>query len=355
MIISNYKFKLGTHRNKKVILIYFEYTIELKEALRKRFPSARYSKTKRCWYLLDLPSIRKLLNISQANLVEKYIDKIDPINQKPFKLYVEQLELKAYSQHTKTIYISEFLHLLKLLKSYNINDLTPDRLRDYFLYCVQVEKMKERKINGKINAIKFYFEKVLHHDKMFFNIPRPKKPQTLPKMLSKTDIKKIFNCIINKKHLLMLQLSYGMGLRVSEVIALKISHIDSHRMQVLIAGAKGKKDRYVNLPESVLNLLRNYYKAYRPKDWLFEGQFGGQYTTSSVQKVFKRAMKKAGINKNIGIHGLRHSYATHLLEAGADLRFIQELLGHHSIKTTQIYTHVTKATTQSIKSPLDVL
>lgn len=355
MNLSKYTFKIDTHREKKVILIYFKYSLELKDSLRKKFPSAKFSKTKRCWYLPDLPSIRKLLNIQQNSMLNKHLHKIHTVNQQAFRLYVEQLELKAYSQHTKTIYVSEFLHLLKLLKSHNINKLTPNRLRDYFLYCVQVEKMKERKMNGKINAIKFYFEKVLHHEKMFFNIPRPKKPQTLPKMLSKTDIKKIFNCVTNKKHLLMLKLSYGMGLRVSEVIALKISHIDSQRMQVLIAGAKGKKDRYVNLPESALELLRSYYKAYKPKDWLFEGQYGNQYTTSSVQKVFKRSMQKAGINKNIGIHGLRHSYATHLLEAGADLRFIQELLGHHSIKTTQIYTHVSNTSIQNVKSPLDVL
>lgn len=144
-----------------------------------------------------------------------------------------------------------------------------------------------------------------------------------------------------------------MGLRVGEVVNLKISDIDSDRMQVLIAAAKGKKDRYVNLPESVLALLRSYYKSYKPKKWLFEGQYGGQYSIRSVQAVFKNAMKKAGINKQIGIHGLRHSYATHLLESGADLRFIQELLGHNSIKTTQTYTHVTNCSKIKIKSPLD--
>ena len=146
-----------------------------------------------------------------------------------------------------------------------------------------------------------------------------------------------------------------MGLRVSEIVKIKISHIDSQRMQVLISGAKGKKDRYVNLPKSILEPLRAYYKSYNPKIWLFEGQYGGAYSARSVQAVFKRAMNKAGVKKQIGIHGLRHSYATHLLESGSDLRYIQQLLGHHNIKTTQIYTHVSNTHISKIKSPLDVL
>ncbi len=146
-----------------------------------------------------------------------------------------------------------------------------------------------------------------------------------------------------------------MGLRVSEVVNLKITDIDSKRMAVLIEGGKGKKDRYVHLPASVLQSLRDYYLSYRPKYWLFEGQYKGQYTTRSVQTMFKRAMRKARIYKKVGIHGLRHSYATHLLESGADMRFIQELLGHQSIKTTQIYTQVYDEHLISIKSPLDSL
>lgn len=139
---------------------------------------------------------------------------------------------------------------------------------------------------------------------MFFEVPRPKTPKLLPKMLSQAEIKKIFETTQNPKHLLMLQLCYGMGLRVSEIVNLKIQHINSGNMLVLIAGAKGKKDRYTNLPESVLELLMNYYKAYRPKDYLFEGQYGGAYTARSVQSVFKQAMRRANINKNIGVHGL---------------------------------------------------
>jgi site-specific recombinase XerD len=150
-------------------------------------------------------------------------------------------------------------------------------------------------------------------------------------------------------------LLHGMGLRVSEIINLKITDIDSKNMQAFIERGKGKKDRYVNLPQSILEQLRLYYKTYRPKIYLFEGQDGKQYSIRSTQQVFKNALQKAGIKKQVGIHSLRHSYATHLLEQGTDIRFIQELLGHKDLKTTLIYTEVTNNSIQKIKSPLDYI
>ena len=153
----------------------------------------------------------------------------------------------------------------------------------------------------------------------------------------------------------MLKLCYEMGLRVSEIVNLKITNIDSKRMAVLIEAAKGKKDRYVTLPTSILDELRHYYRAYRPEKYLFEGRYGGQYSIRSVQTVFKNAMRKAKINKSVGLHGLRHSYATHLLECGTDMVFIQKLLGHRDIKTTEIYAKVSNRHLSNIKSPLDDL
>jgi len=206
-----------------------------------------------------------------------------------------------------------------------------------------------------LNALKFYFEQVLHREKMFIEIPRPQKKQILPKVISKTDIAKILTKLKNIKHLVMIKLCYGMGLRVSEIVNLKITDIDSNRMLVHIEAAKGKKDRYVTLPSSILDDLRNYYLGYRPKIYLFEGQNGRQYSIRSVQAVFKNAMQKAKINKSVGIHGLRHSYATHLLECGTDMYFIQKLLGHKDIKTTEIYAKVSNCQLGNIKSPLDDL
>ena len=355
MNFNKYSFEPALHRNKKVILIKFEYDQELKNALRKKFSSARWSASKKSWYLPDLPVVRRELNIPERNAIYEKIVHIHPSNQQAYQQFYDQLCLKQYSPSTIRVYMAEFKHLLDLLKDYPVQNLNAKRLKDYFLYCIKIEKMGERKMNGKINAIKFFFEQVLHQPKMFFDIPRPKKPITLPKMLSKAEVKRVFKVTTNLKHVIALQLCYGMGLRVSEVVNIKVTNVDSDCMLVHIQGAKGKKDRYVPLPESLLPKLREYYKLYRPKEYLLQGQYGGAYASSSLQQVFKKAMRKAGIKKQIGIHGLRHSYATHLLESGADMRFIQELLGHHSIKTTQIYTKVTPQSLARVKSPLDSL
>lgn len=355
MIYKKYNFSFDQHRGKDVILVHFENNQDLRKALRLRFPSVKWSSTKKSWYLPDLPVLRDKLSLQEKTASKKKLSGITLQNQKAYLLMHEQLSLKAYSVNTKRIYLAEFAHLLKLIKNYPIEQLTAKKLKDYFLYCLHQEGMRERKLNGKINAIKFYFEQVLHRERMFFDIPRPKKPLTLPKMLSKAEVKKIFVETKNFKHIIALKLCYGMGLRVSEAVKIKLEHIDSSRMVVLIVGAKGKKDRYVPLPESLLPQLREYCQLYKPKEFLLEGQYGGAYSKGSVQQVFKKAMRKAGIKKNIGVHGLRHSYATHLLEAGADMRFIQELLGHNSIKTTQIYTKVTPQSLSKVTSPLDSL
>ena len=176
----------------------------------------------------------------------------------------------------------------------------------------------------------------------------------MPQVINAEDLQAIFRVTTNLKHNTMLKLCYGLGLRVSEITGLKIRDIDSKNMQVFIRRGKGKKDRYVNLPESILGQLREYYLRYKPKEYLFEGQEGGVYSSRSAQKVFADAMKKAKVNKKVGIHGLRHSFTTHLLELGTDT-LIQQLLGHIDLKTTMRYTHVSKKTIKNIKSPLDRL
>ena len=355
MNLDLYNFSFGNHRDKNVIWIRFEKSYALIQELRKAFPSSKWSNTNKAWHLPDLPTVRDALKLDREEWGSQIRSEIEPVNQKAFSDYIDCLKLKAYSKNTIRTYVTEFAHLLRILKNFSVDDLSEDRLKDYFLYCLDKEKIKENHLNSRINAVKFYFEQVRKKSKMFFEIPRPKSPKLLPKMLSQAEVRKIFENTVNQKHLLMLKLCYGMGLRVSEIVNLKVEHINSGNMLVLIAGDKKKKDRYTNLPESILALLRSYYKEYRPKDFLFEGQYGGAYTVRSVQSVFKQAMRKSKINKSIGVHGLRHSYATHLMESGADIRFLQELLGHNSIKTTQIYTHITDVSKAKVKSPLDFL
>lgn len=269
--------------------------------------------------------------------------------------FLDTIRLKGYSPNTERTYRNECVQLLQALCSTPVDTLTPERLRSYMLHCTTVLKLSEATLHSRLNAIKFHMEQVLHREKFFTDIPRPKKPRTLPKHLSQQDVKRLFDQTKNLKHNTMLRLCYGMGLRVSELVGLKVQDIDSGTMQVHIRRAKGKKDRYVTLPTSILEQLRAYVKEYRPKEYLFEGQLGGAYTTRSAQAVFKQAMQKAGIQKDIGIHGLRHSYATHLLEAGTDIGFIQKLLGHEDIRTTLLYTQVTDRNLKQIKSPLDSL
>jgi site-specific recombinase XerD len=269
--------------------------------------------------------------------------------------YVETLELKAYSLHTIKTYRSEFIQFLYAIKELQLDNIDVDRIKKYLLYCINTLKLSENTIHSRINAIKFYYEQVVKNTRLFIDIPRPKKPSILPQVINGKDLQKLFEVTKNLKHNTMLKLCYGMGLRVSEIIGLKIADIDSKNMQVFISRAKGKKDRYVNLPESILKQLRDYFRVYSPKVFLFEGQYGGESSTRSAQKVFTDAMSQAKINKKVGIHGLRHSYATHLLEAGTDISLIQQLLGHKDIKTTLRYTHVSKKTIRNIKSPLDKL
>jgi len=280
---------------------------------------------------------------------------IHSVNQDAIIKMVELLKLKGYSKSTIKTYRSEFAQFLIALKNNPVNTCDAQKVRSYMLYCSENLKLSENTLHSRLNALKFYFEQVLHREKYFVDIPRPKKHLKLPKTIHQNDIKKMLDVTTNLKHNTMLKLCYGMGLRLSEIINIKIKDIDSQNMQVFIERAKGKKDRYVNLPQSILEQLRMYYKEYRPKKYLFEGQGGGQYNKRSLQNVFKNALSKAGINKDVGIHSLRHSYATHLLENGTDIRFIQELLGHNSIKTTLIYTNVTNDSIRKIRSPLDNL
>lgn len=210
--------------------------------------------------------------------------------------------------------------------------------------------------NQVVNAIKLFYRTVEHRNLDIDLIHRPKREHKLPNVLSKQEVKAILEALPNTKHKTMLSVIYACGLRCGELIDLKPADVDSNRHLLIIRNAKGRKDRITPISDKVISMLREYYKAYKPQIWLFEGQYKGtQYNAKSLQSVLKQAVAKANIHKPVTLHWLRHSYATHLLESGTDLRYIQELLGHKSSKTTEIYTHVSTNSIQKIKSPFDEL
>lgn len=398
------------HRNQECLGIFFENWPKLNGAIRKK-AAARWSQTKKCWYVpLHKENYNKVRNalkglgeieqtelhqyllkrknqknkpvsesketkskvdittpVFRSTVTPIWIDKpviiykkerISPINAHIIPAMEERLKLKAYSPSTIKTYLGEMSQLLTLLKEIPADQLTAAHLKRYLLYCLEKLNLKENTLHSRINAMKFYYEQVLGREKFFWEIPRPKKPILLPKLLNETEMTRLFNAMTNKKHKTMLFTAYSAGLRVSEIVNLKLSDIDSKRMQIFVQRAKGKKDRYVNLSPILLDILRGYIRASkpRPKEYLFESeQTKTAYPSRTVQQIFTTAKHKAGIRKEVGIHSLRHSFATHLLDKGTDIRYIKDLLGHFSIKTTERYLHVSKKQLVNIISPFDDL
>lgn len=378
------------HRGKEVIGIFFSFDSTLTKIV-KQVPDIRWSRTHNCWY--GLLQKQSYLNIYAAlkdhaaidtTILKGYLQKRkqvkeiqqpEPVTSKKFvltpkttarfciseenlkelKIYTQHLQLKAYSPRTLQLYKDEMLVLMRLLGNKPIYTLTATHIKSYALWLIQKKAASETRVHTTINALKFYFEHVQNKPQMFIEIPRPKKPVKLPSVHSTQQVEQLIAGLSNLKHKAMLMVGYAAGLRVSEIAGLKIADIDSARMVINIRCAKGKKDRQVMLSAKLLDTLRAYYKMYKPKEYLFEGMSGGQYSIRSVQQVFELAKQKTGNNKKGGIHSLRHSFATHLLEAGTDIRIIQELLGHNNIRTTERYTHVSIKNISLLQSPLDKL
>lgn len=319
-----------------------QYLIEKKEKILVKPTSPEAYKKQLQQQTIDIPDILKI------HAVNKHI--LPQVQQ--------HLQLKAYSLSTRKTYLNELAQFLQAIKSTPAADFTPPRIMDYLQYCYTTLKLSENTLHSRTNALKYYYEKVLGKEKFFWEIPRAKKPFQLPNVLGEKQITALFNALTNLKHKAILFTAYSSGLRVSEVVSLKLADIDSDRMQIKIESAKGKKDRMVNLSPILLDILRQYIKKQepRPSTYLFESEIVGEpYSARSAQKVFQRAKEKAGIAKEVTFHSLRHSFATHLLEKGIDIRYIKDILGHFSIKTTQRYTHVKKEQLVQITSPLDDL
>ena len=267
--------------------------------------------------------------------------------------YLDKLELKRYANNTVKTYVSCFERFINHFPNVDIDHLNEQDVRNYLKTLVS-KNWSNSYINQSINSIKFYYEIVLGMPNRFYEIERPRKERKLPIVLSKDEVRALIDATNNIKHRCILSLLYSAGLRRSELLNLKPKDIDSKRMLVRVNDAKGNKDRYTLLANSVLADLRTYYLEYRPQNYLFEGQVKDKYSASSILNIINNACEKAGIKKHVTAHTLRHSFATHLLENGTDLRYIQLLLGHNSTKTTEIYTHVATNNFNSIKNPLDL-
>lgn len=287
-------------------------------------------------YLLNTQSIKKFAIMMELQNIKKI------------------LIVGGYSNSTVKTYIACLTYFKKYFYKIEIDQLTKDDIIEYLFYLIKNNYSKSTQ-NQHINAIKFYFEKCLGKKREYYLIERPRKEKKLPTVLSKNEIQLLFGNTHNLKHLTILAVIYSCGLRISELINISLNDIDNNRMIIHIRKGKGNKDRQVQLTNQVLELLRMYYKKYLPVNYLIVGQNGGKYSTTSIQKIIKKSALKARIYKKVTPHTLRHSFATHLLENGTDIRFIQKILGHSDIKTTQIYTHVSNAQLKNIQNPSDSL
>jgi len=266
----------------------------------------------------------------------------------------DELRLCNYSHKTIKAYVSCLRSFVSCIRPKDPREATEEDIRQYLLHLIVDERHSAGTVNQVFNALRLLYVDLYKKPFVIGSLPRPWKEKKLPDILSPEEVIKIFGRVDNLKHQTILMLIYSAGMHIGEAVRIKATDIDSRRKLIHIRNAKGKKDRYTLLSEFILEKLRLYYKEYKPKEFLFEGGNGRVHLAErSVQNVFRRAVEKAGIKKRVTVHTLRHSFATHLLESGTDLRFIQELLGHSSSKTTEIYTHVSKRSIVNIVNPLD--
>lgn len=367
------------HRDQPRVFLRFDRDNEAIELVRQEL-KAQWSNTHRAWHInyeehvfekvCDLfykynVRVFKKNEYGAGYIPPKKIQKsyVNPVTIIPNEASIKQIEqfkswMKArrYSDNTIDTYTNSLKVFLGYFHQKTAEEITNDDLIEFNNRYIIANKLSASYQNQIINAIKLFFRITLLKSMNVDLIYRPKQPKLLPNVLSKEEVKAILNAPSNIKHKAMLSLIYSCGLRCGELLKLKLNDIDSKRGLLIIRQAKGRKDRIAPLSEKVLLILREYYAAYKPGIYLFEGQTKDtMYDERSLQQVLKQALNKCGINKPVTLHWLRHSYATHLLENGTDLRYIQELLGHNSSRTTEIYTHVSNRELSKIKSPFDLL
>lgn len=389
---TDYYHKEATYKGEKIRIlphyeavsyleVYVPKLVAVHEKI-KRFSMARYSKIKDCYLLPAAPIVLESLQLQfeameivlLVDLPKDYLQKKHLPNRKqldlsktkesilttiaekgqPYMLaMVDTLLALNYSSSTLRTYCSSFHQFLKEFEYQNPEKIERLAIVSY-LGSLMSRGLSATTGHGMVNGIQFYYQQVIGNKEFELKLPRPKKEKKLPSVLTMEECLRIFQVVDNPKHKLLLLIGYGAGLRVSEIVQLKWIDILFDEHKIHIKNAKGKKDRMVMLPYSIISSLQLYRELYKGKHYVFEGQFAGEaYSTGSVQQVMRNALKSSGLEKKATVHTLRHSFATHLLENGTDIRYIQQFLGHSSIKTTTIYTHLTKTAVDKIQSPLD--
>ena len=357
---------LAVNVHNRTLKLYFGYNVALIDAI-KRLALCKWNGTDNCWTLpYSEPSVKYIREFVVTNGLEwiyreEKKQKVLPGNRSEAitranpESYLSKLRELRYSTNTIDSYTYMFREFINYYADKELENITEEEIVLYLQYLVTERNVSTSYQNQAINAIKFYYERVMGGRRKVYLIERPREEKFLPEVLSQEEVTAIINATDNLKHKAVLMTIYSGGLRISELINLKIKDIDSDRMQIRIEQAKGKKDRYTLLGQKTLEVLRSYVKQYQPREWLFEGLNNGPYSETSIKKALRIALDKTKITKRVSPHTLRHSFATHLLEMGTDLRYIQSLLGHQSSKTTEIYTHITTKGFDQIKNPLDRL
>lgn len=367
-----------THRHQECIAIRFPFDKELNTIVRT-IRGSTFSKTLKSWYVVKNPKtidailkafkskawVNMALLKKQSNVKSNATPSVpatEIVSQTEFfgqvhafalELMRKKLKTRNYSPSTQKTYTEQFRLFLRFFPNSHPEELGYTEIEHYLLYRIEEKKMSVSSQNQAINAIKFFYEKVLKQERKTYALDRPMNEKLLPEILSQEEVMRLFEVTENSKHRLMLMLLYASGLRRSELLNLQVGDVDLDRSIVFIRRGKGKKDRQSILAQSLTPLVQAYLQEYNPKFWFFEGVDRERYSASSLQQILKKAAAKAGIKKRVRLHMLRHSFATHLLEAGTSTRYIQVLLGHESPKTTELYAQVTRFGIEKVQSPLD--
>ncbi|HLP32732.1 MAG TPA: site-specific tyrosine recombinase/integron integrase [Bacteroidia bacterium] len=345
------------HEGQKRLTIKFPYNKE-DNALVRILKGVRWSSTLKCWHVQDNEYFRNLLGvaIAEKTYTANSPDDVAAGAYQKITEFTRWMRSRNYSENTIKTYTDALRVFLKYYSDKNVDEITNKDVINFNNDYIKANSYSTSLQNQTVNALKLFFSSIRNTKINTDKIHRPRTEKKLPNVLSKEEVKRILNALTNLKHKAMLSLIYSCGLRSNELIQLELQHVDSKRNLLIIKRAKGYKDRIAPLSNKTIELLREYVKGAKPAKYLFEGQYKGEpYDARSLQKVLKIALGKAQITKPVTLHWLRHSYATHLLEAGTDLRYIQEILGHKSSKTTEIYTHVSTRSIQKITSPFDDL